>query len=74
MTSVILIGESTTVHTHTHTCMQLAGILRPYDGQCYLERDANTTLPIEYRRWDEFVSSDHFTKQQLLSPELHRLS
>jgi len=33
---------------------RLAGILRPYDGQCYLERDASTPLPIQYNRWDEF--------------------
>ena len=39
-----------------HAHIQLAGILKPYDGQCYLERDDSTVLPIEYTRWNEFVS------------------
>jgi len=44
------------MYTRPHT--QLAGILRPYDGQCYLERDPGTQPPIQYNRWDEFVSTD----------------
>ena len=49
------VSKSICVHTWQYYYMQFAGIVTPYDGGCYLERNPENGN-IEFVRSTEFVS------------------